>query len=102
MGTAIAWGCSTSIISSPTTTPTAIKPATTFCRPSQPSSKPRLAAAGALYRYGGEEFLCIFPEQSMAGGTHAIERMRIGVERLAVSHADSPRGLLTVSAGLIG
>jgi two-component system cell cycle response regulator len=62
--------------------------------------KAKARSGDALYRYGGEEFLCIFPEQSMASGTHAIERMRIGVERLAVSHADSPRGLLTVSAGV--
>jgi len=54
----------------------------------------------ALYRYGGEEFLCIFPEQSLASGTQAVERMRVGVERLAIEHADNPRGVLTVSAGL--
>ena len=54
----------------------------------------------ALYRYGGEEFLCIFPEQSMATGTQAVERMRVGVEALAVPHLANPRGVLTVSAGL--
>jgi two-component system cell cycle response regulator len=62
--------------------------------------KAKARSGDALYRYGGEEFLCILPEQSMASGTHAIERMRAGVERLAVSHADSPRGVLTVSAGV--
>jgi diguanylate cyclase (GGDEF)-like protein len=53
-----------------------------------------------LYRYGGEEFLCIFPEQSLATGAQAVERMRIGVERLAIPHTGSPVGVLTVSAGL--
>jgi diguanylate cyclase (GGDEF)-like protein len=62
--------------------------------------KARARSGDALYRYGGEEFLCIFPEQSIATGTHAIERMRAGVERLAVPHADNPHGVLTVSAGL--
>lgn len=62
--------------------------------------KARARSGDALYRYGGEEFLCIFPEQSMATGTHAVERMRTGVERLAVPHLDNPRGVLTVSAGL--
>jgi two-component system, cell cycle response regulator len=54
----------------------------------------------ALYRYGGEEFLCIFPEQSLASGTVAAERIRVGVERLAIPHVDSPRGVLTISAGV--
>jgi diguanylate cyclase (GGDEF)-like protein len=62
--------------------------------------KAKARSGDALYRYGGEEFLCIFPEQSLDSGTHAIERMRTGVERLAVPHADSTRGVLTVSAGL--
>jgi two-component system, cell cycle response regulator len=62
--------------------------------------KAKARSGDALYRYGGEEFLCIFPEQSMASGTHAIERMRAGVEQLAVLHADTPRGVLTVSAGV--
>jgi diguanylate cyclase (GGDEF)-like protein len=60
-----------------------------------------LARTGdSLYRYGGEEFLCILPEQSLAGGTRAIERMRRGIEKLAIPHADSPFGIVTVSAGL--
>jgi two-component system chemotaxis response regulator CheY len=53
-----------------------------------------------IYRYGGEEFLCIFPEQSMATGALAVERMRTAVERLAVLHVNNPRGVLTISAGL--
>ena len=53
-----------------------------------------------VYRYGGEEFLCIFPEQSLATGALAVQRMRIGLERLAIPHADSPTDMLTFSAGL--
>jgi two-component system cell cycle response regulator len=53
-----------------------------------------------LYRYGGEEFLCMFPEQSLATGAQAIQRMRAGVERLAIPHLASPFGVLTFSAGL--
>jgi diguanylate cyclase (GGDEF)-like protein len=53
-----------------------------------------------LYRYGGEEFLCIFPEQSLATGAKAIQRMRAGLERLAIPHPQSPFGVLTFSAGL--
>lgn len=54
----------------------------------------------AIYRYGGEEFLCIFPEQSLATGTLAVQRMRIGLEQLAIPHADNPIGVLTISAGM--
>ena len=54
----------------------------------------------ALYRYGGEEFLCIFPEQSLANGFMAVERMRIGLQRLAIPHTDNPLGVLTISGGL--
>jgi diguanylate cyclase (GGDEF)-like protein len=54
----------------------------------------------ALYRYGGEEFLCIFPEQSLTSATQAVQRMRLGVARLAIEHVDNPPGVLTVSAGV--
>jgi two-component system chemotaxis response regulator CheY len=54
----------------------------------------------AVYRYGGEEFLCVFPEQSMDSGMQAVERMRDGLRRLAIPHTDNPLGVLTISAGI--
>jgi diguanylate cyclase (GGDEF)-like protein len=54
----------------------------------------------AVYRYGGEEFLCIFPEQSLATAAVAVQRIRSGLERLAIPHADNHLGVLTLSAGL--
>ena len=54
----------------------------------------------AVYRYGGEEFLGLFPEQSLATGTIALERMRLGVEQLALPHEGKLRGVVTVSAGI--
>ena len=57
-------------------------------------------AGDRLYRYGGEEFLCIFPEQSLAMAAHAVQRMRIGLERLAIPHPDTAFAVVTVSAGL--
>jgi two-component system, cell cycle response regulator len=62
--------------------------------------KARARGGDSLYRYGGEEFLCIFPEQSLETGTIAVERMRRGIERLAIVHPDSPSGVLTISAGM--
>lgn len=59
-----------------------------------------LRSGDSLYRFGGEEFLCIFPEQSLASGGRAVERMRLGVEELAIPHPVGAGGVLTVSAGL--
>jgi two-component system cell cycle response regulator len=53
-----------------------------------------------VYRYGGEEFLCVFPEQSMDSGMQAVERMGAGLKRLAIPHTDNPLGVLTISAGI--
>lgn len=53
-----------------------------------------------VYRYGGEEFLCVFPEQSLANAAVATDRMRSGVEALAVPHTGSSHGVITISAGL--
>lgn len=54
----------------------------------------------ALYRYGGEEFLGIFPEQSLEAGTAAVRRMCTAIEQLGVPHPRNPAGVLTISAGL--
>ncbi len=54
----------------------------------------------AVYRYGGEEFLCIFPEQSFDTATIAVERIRTGLERMRIPHTGASRGVLTISAGL--
>ncbi len=54
----------------------------------------------AVYRYGGDEFLCVFPEQSLLTGAVAVERMRVGLEQLAVPHTGTCLGVLTFSAGM--
>ena len=54
----------------------------------------------AVYRYGGDEFLCLYPEQSIALARIAVERIRGGVEHLGLAHAANPLAILTVSAGL--
>jgi diguanylate cyclase (GGDEF)-like protein len=59
-----------------------------------------LRSGDSLYRYGGEEFLCIFPEQSLPSGSRAVERMLRGIEELAIPHPTTPGVLLTLSAGL--
>ena len=54
----------------------------------------------AVYRYGGEEFLCVFPEQSLATATVAAERMRSALEGLAIPHSADSLDVVTLSAGL--
>jgi len=54
-----------------------------------------------LYRYGGEEFLILLPEQSLDDGVEAAERYRQAIEELAIPHdARSTAGVVTISAGV--
>jgi diguanylate cyclase (GGDEF)-like protein len=58
-------------------------------------------AGDGVYRYGGEEFLLVLPEQTLETGLIAVERVRAAVEQLAVPHAAAgPGGVLTLSAGI--
>lgn len=54
----------------------------------------------SVYRYGGEEFLCILPEQSLLTGNYAMQRMRASIEALRIEHSGNAAGVITVSAGL--
>jgi diguanylate cyclase (GGDEF)-like protein len=59
-----------------------------------------LRAGDAAYRYGGEEFLVLLPEQSPGAAMPAADRLRAAVEALALPHPAG--GVVTVSAGLAG
>jgi two-component system, cell cycle response regulator len=53
------------------------------------------------YRYGGEEFLVILPEQTLQAATAAADRLRKAVEELRIPHeANDPPGIVTVSVGV--
>jgi two-component system cell cycle response regulator len=54
-----------------------------------------------MFRYGGEEFLAVYPDEHLDGAAVATERIRQTVERLAIPHEGNPPfGIITVSAGL--
>ncbi len=62
-----------------------------------------LRAGDTGYRYGGEEFLIILPEQNLESASVAVERLRRCVEELALPHESRtpPAGaVVTVSVGL--
>ena len=62
--------------------------------------KQQVRAGDGLYRYGGEEFLCILPEQTLASGVHVSQRMRASVEALTIDHHINTSRVITVSAGV--
>jgi diguanylate cyclase (GGDEF)-like protein len=53
-----------------------------------------------VYRYGGEEFLVLLPEQTLETAALAAERLRAAVEDLAVPHPAG--GVVTASVGVAG
>jgi diguanylate cyclase (GGDEF)-like protein len=57
-------------------------------------------AGDAVYRFGGDEFLCVFPEQSLDTGAQVVERMRANLQELGIPHLGNPVGVVTFSAGL--
>ena len=52
----------------------------------------------SIYRYGGEEFVGLFPELTVTGAMSAATRWRTAVEDLAIPHPDG--GLVTICVGL--
>ena len=60
-----------------------------------------LRAGDGVYRYGGEEFVLVLPEQTLETAGVAVDRVRSAVEELAIPHPASPSGVLTISAGVV-
>jgi diguanylate cyclase (GGDEF)-like protein len=60
-----------------------------------------LRSGDSLYRYGGEEFLAILPEQSLTDAKAGMDRVRHEVAKLAIpSGSLAPMPFLTISVGV--
>ncbi len=50
--------------------------------------------------YGGEEFAVLLPATDLAGAEAMAERLRHGIEALALPHEETPTGRITASFGV--
>lgn len=50
-------------------------------------------------RYGGEEFAVILPSTDLAGALDVAERVRAGIEAMAIPHEGNESGVVTASIG---
>jgi two-component system chemotaxis response regulator CheY len=58
-----------------------------------------LREGDGLYRYGGEEFLAVLPEQSLTEAAHAMDRVRVAVAHLGLPAARDGQ-VVTISCGV--
>ena len=61
----------------------------------------QIRGGDAIYRYGGEELLVVFPGQTAETGQMGAERMRAAIESLGIAHPGlEADAVVTVSAGV--
>jgi diguanylate cyclase (GGDEF)-like protein len=63
------------------------------------TARSQLRIQDRIGRYGGEEFLIVFPETSLEGAARVTERIRAAIETLGLDE-ESFRARLTISAGV--
>ena len=61
----------------------------------------QLRRGDVFYRYGGEEFLAVLPEQSLVEAARGMDRVRLAVENLRIAHSPAARvPFVTISVGV--
>lgn len=54
----------------------------------------------STYRFGGEEFVCVFRSLAVSEAASVLDRIRLAVQGLGIEHAgNQPWGVVTISAG---
>ena len=62
--------------------------------------KSRIRNKDSACRFGGEEFVLILPEASLADATCLAKDLRVSIGNLKVKHRSQPLGPITVSIGV--
>ena len=62
----------------------------------------KLRKSDILCRYGGEEFVLVLPDSSLANAWKRVEQIRVLVRELQIRHGEQLVGMMTVSAGIAG
>ena len=62
----------------------------------------KLRKSDIACRYGGDEFVLVLPDSSLADAQRRVEQIRVLVKDLQVRHGGPPLDTITVSAGVAG
>ena len=62
----------------------------------------KLRKSDILCRYGGEEFVLVLPDSSLANAWERVEQIRLLVREMQIRHGEQLLGMMTVSAGIAG